>query len=175
MLKYAGSNSKEELLNLVNLIHVFLLLLIHHLFSFLLSFSLFVLHKVPDGDTLFVHPTLEHFVVSPPVSVIVSEAIVVSKNPVVLILALLEESANLDGHQSGHLVLNRCHQRECIGLIGAGGVLAHGVGIVVGERDQNRAANMEPGEEEESEDHSEEVVKIDTDASPGHDVGNAEQ
>ena len=81
--------------------------MIFHLFHFFLIMLL--IDEVEDVEAELGHPPMEHLILSPPIFIFVIESVVMSKDPVVLVGLLLKFPADLDGHQTGRLILNRGH------------------------------------------------------------------
>jgi len=103
-------------------------MIIHIFFHFTLLFD-----EMEDVESELGHPSLEHLILSPPIFGVIIKSTVVSENPVVLVLLLFKFPSDLDGHEASHLILDSCHKRKGSGLVGARGVLAHSVGIIVGK------------------------------------------
>ena len=101
-----------------------------------ISFFFFI-NKVPDGDSHANNPSLEHSVLSPPISGVIIELEVVGICPAALTSPRSKVSASLESHESDHLVLNYSHIGESSGLVRASGVLADCVGVVVGHYGEN--------------------------------------
>ena len=97
---------------------------------------------MPDIDSHTENESLEQIQTSPRFLPLLVHLDVVSKQPIVRVDFLNKEPGCLNHRKGGCLVLNSAHQGESGGLVGAGGVLAHSVGIVVSEHDKHSANYM---------------------------------